>query len=520
LTDAQQASTLRNYLQVTRRRRWLILAVVVLVPLFAVFFSLRQEKLYEASAQVLVRSGFDGSQPAERVLQTQADIATGSPEVAERVRDVLELPTAPGIDVTPKTDSNILIFSSTEPDPRLAARVASEYARQFRDFQRELATADITRQLREVEAEITRLEASRRFNRAPYESLLEERRELRALLALETSRAFLVRPANEGVQVQPKPVRNGVLGLVLGIILGLGLAFLRDALDTRVRSTDEIAERLGVPLLARVPEPPRRLRRDDRLVMLNDPDGVDAEAFRILRANVEFVRIGRDARTLMVTSAVEGEGKSTTAANLAVALARAGHRVALVDLDLRRPSLHKFFDLYGPGITEVAIGSATLEEALAPIPLVWPNPKSWNGDRGELRPFPASSASRPLREVEGMLEVLPAGPMPPNVDEVLASHAVAGILEEIRKRADIVLVDSPPLVIGDAMALSAAVEGVIIVTRVNTSRRPMLTELRRVLDAIPAQKVGFVATGTSGESHRKYVGYHYRSTPRPRDPVA
>ena len=507
MSNMQQPSTLRDYLQIARRRFWIILTVTLLTVLSAAFFSARQEKLYQASANVLV-SGIDSTQPPDRFLQTQADIATASPEVAGRVRKALRLRTTPPIEVTPKIDADILIFSSTAASPRLAARVATEYARQFRNFQRELATADIKQALRNVEAEISTLGGGGRLDPTRYRSLLDKREELRTLEVLQTSRALLVRPATLGVQVQPKLVRNTVFGLVLGLILGLGLAFLREALDTRVRSTDEVAERLGIPLLARLPAPPRPLRLHDRLVMINDPGGLDAEAFRILRANVDFARVETGARTLMVTSAVDGEGKSTTAANLAVALARSGQRVALVDLDLRRPFVHKFFDLNGPGVTQVATGQATLEEALAPIPLVWPGGTSWNGDGG-------------VQPVGGMLEVLPAGLMPANLDDVLANQVVAGVLEGLRKRADVVLVDSTPLVTGDAVALSAAVDTVLVVVRMDHVRRPMLRELRRVLDTIPTRKIGFVAAGLdSGASYSGYDTYDRRPTPRTHEPVA
>lgn len=505
LSGTQQTSTLRDYLQIARRRRGIILTVIVLTAVSAAFFSVRQEKLYESSADVLVRSGFDSSQAPERVLQTQADIAAASPEVARRVRKELGVRTTPNITVTPKTESDILTFSSTASSPELAARAATSYARQYSDFQRELATEDIQQALRDVEAEIRRVTAGVNRDRALYSRLLDKREELRTLEVLETSRALLVRPASLGVQVQPKPVRNVILGLVLGLILGLGLAFVREALDTRVRSTDDVAAHLGIPLLARVPGPPRRLRREDRLVMISDPDGPGAEAFRILRANVDFARIETDARTLLVTSAVEGEGKSTTAANLAVALARAGHRVALVDLDLRRPYLHRFFNLQGPGVTQVASGSATLRDALVPIPLVWAGRTPWNG----------------TRQSGGMLKVLPAGPVPANLDEVLANHVIAGVLEDLREDADIVVVDSPPLIVGDAMALTAAVDALLIVTRMESIRRPMLDELRRILDAIPAQTIGFAATGIGSiAGYSGYGAYYRRAEPRAKEPAA
>jgi polysaccharide biosynthesis transport protein len=523
LSGTEQASTLRDYLQIARRRRWIILAVVAVTTLGAAFFSLRQDELYEASAEVLVRSGFDSSQSPERVLQTQADLAAASSEVARRVRNQLDLDRAPPIDVSPKTESDILIFSSTASSPRLAARAATAYARAFRDFQRELVTRDIRKALRDVEAEIQEVLARPNPDPTLYGSLLDKREELRTLEALETSRAFLVRPATPGVQVQPKPVRNTLLGLVLGLILGLGLAFLRDTLDTRVRSTDEVEEHLGIPLLVRVPRPLPWRGRSNQLVMINDPDGPGAEPFRILRANVvvranvDFAR-KKDAGTLLVTSAVEGEGKSTTAANLAVALARDGRRVALVDFDLRRPFIHRFFDLDGPGVTQVAIGEATLEEALVPIALGWPGTRASRIGVGN-----------GMRQDGGMLQVLPAGSIPEihagsipeSLDDVLPSHVVADILDDLRDRADIVLVDSTPLVVGDAMALTSFVDAVLIVTRMDTVRRPMLRELKRILDVIPAKAIGFVATGVKSDvSYSASAAYYPRSKPRAQEPVA
>ena len=508
MSEIQQASTLRDYLQIGHRRWPIILVVVALTAVSAAFFSSRQERLYKASAEVLVRSGFDPAQPPDRTLQTLADTVAASPEVARRVREALGLRDTPTIAVTPKTDSNILIFSSTAASPQLAGRVATEYGTQFSDFQRELAVADIREGLTQVEAELAKLDPTRARDRPLYATLLDKREELRTEM-LETKRAYLVRGATLGVQVQPKLLRNTLLGLVLGLILGVGAALLREALDTRVRSTDKIAEQLGLPLLARVPRPPRRLRRTDRLVMISDPDGAGAEAFRVLRANVDFARLETDARSLLVTSAIDGEGKSTTAANLAVALARAGQRVVLVDLDLRQPLLHRFFDLNGPGMTQVARGEATLDEALAPIPLVWPGGhRPWNGD--------GDAMSR----AGGMLNVLPSGPIPANVDDVLTHRVVAGVLENLEARADIVVIDSTPLVVGDAMALTSVVDAVLVVTRMDRVRRPMLRELKRILDSVPARRIGFVATGMGyGAGYAPYAGYYPRPRARVKEPV-
>lgn len=463
MNSSQQPGTFREYLLIARRQAWIIIAVTLIAVLGAAFFSSRQEKLYQSSATVLV-SGFDPSQPPDMFLQTQADIATSSPELALRVRRALHLQNNPPIDVTPRTNSALLTFSSTTSVPELSARIATEYAEQFKAFQKRLAAADV-----------------------------------------KSAGAFLVRPATFGSQVQPRTARNLVLGALFGLILGCGLAFLRDALDTRVRSTEEIADRLDLPLLARLPKPSAELRRTDRLVTVSEPDGLAAEGFKIMRANVDFARMEAEATTLLVTSAHEGDGKSTTIANLAVLLARSGQRVVLVDLDLRRPFVHRFFDLDGPGVAQVATGAATIEEALAPIPLVWPGGSSWNGQGGD-----------GIQHSGGMLEVMPAGPMPSRLDDVLAKNILASMLDALRQRADVVLIDSPPLLAGDAMATSAAVDAIVIVLNMERLRRAVLRELRRVLDSIPTRKIGFVVAGVElGSSYTENVVNYRRPTRKP-----
>src|SRR5207245_6059317 len=149
---------------------------------------------------------------------------------------------------------------------------------------------------------------------------------------------------------------NGLVWLRLGRVLGIGLAFRRDHLDTRARTSAEVSHHLGLPVLARLPRPPRTLRRRRQLAVLQSPTSTDAEPFRVLCTNFEFTNLDLGARTIMVTSAREGEGKSTTAANLALAMASTGRHVALVDLDLRRPFLHQFFQIpAAQGLTNLVL---------------------------------------------------------------------------------------------------------------------------------------------------------------------
>jgi Mrp family chromosome partitioning ATPase len=521
--DHRHGSTLRDHLGVLQRRKWIILQAVIIVPALAVFLAMRHQKLYSAESQVLVNyddiagqvTGTSGGspvyQPVERVAATLANVAHTLPVAEGTVRSLNLRERTPGSVlgetwVSADPLSNLLYVSVTDPDPNLAVKIANEYANQFKLYLGTLDTAQLHNAIASAQKSLAELAKRGRADSPLYSNLAGRLELLKELATLKTARASVAQEADYAYQVEPRPFRSGVLGLLLGVVLGIALAFLREALDTRVRSDEEIAERLGLPLLARLPEPPRRLRRENKLVMVADPTGPGAEAFRMLRTNLDFVRVDREARTIMVTSAVEAEGKSTTSANLAAALARVGQRVVLVDLDLRRPFLDEFFDLEGrPGLTQVAVGHASLEDALAPIPLLR------GGKLSDPLADPANVNGGGNGRVQGLLEVLGSGPIPPNVDEFVGTKAVADILARLRERADIVIIDSTPLlVVGDAMALTGTVDALVVVTRMKTVRRPMLRELRRVLDASPAQKLGFIVTGADGGEGYGYGGYAYR----------
>lgn len=501
---------LREYIRVALRRKWVILPAIVIVPVGAFLLSLGQEPRYEASSSVLINHqnlglaltqtpGSSVSIPAERIAQTQADLAA-LPQVAERVLRSLGLDDRSATDlidatrISPKANSDLLSFSVEDGDPELATRLATSYAEEFVEYRREFDTAALRRAREEVRASIDESDDRGERGTAIYNSLVEKEQQLRTLEALQSAPVALVREAGDAAQVQPRPLRNAALGLVLGLVLGGLLGALREALDTRVRSAEEVGERLGLPLLARIPEPPRRLRAADRLVMIEAPGTMEAESLRVLRTNLEFVNLNREARSVMVTSAVEREGKSTTVANLAVGLALARRRVILVDLDLRRPYIDRFFDLGAkPGLTDVALGHVDLDAALATIPLA-------EADSA----YPHRNGSAP-----GILHVLPSGPIPPDPGEFIGSRALQDILMELRERADIVLVDSPPLLhVGDALVLSGIVDGIILVTRLNLVSRTSLREVARIISASPGRPLGYVVTDADGQGGYG-GGYHY-----------
>ena len=515
----RDTSTLHGYVGVIRRRYWIVLTMTGLVTAAAIGFSLLQDARYRGTAEVLlsrqnIASSLTGTpdptafQDAARFAETQADIAR-VPALAERTlratggdpADAPEL--LDSSEVEAAENSDLLEFRVWADRPVVAAEQATEYARQYTLYRRELDTAAIAGAREELEASLRELRAEGATGTALYESLVEKEQELRTLEALQTSNAFLVRPADTGTQVQPKPIRNGLLGLVLGAILGILIAFLAEALDTRVRSPEEIGDLLGLPLLAQIPGPPRRLRGSDRLVMLAEPNAPEAEAFRMLRTNLDFVTLDRQAKRILVTSAVDREGKSTTAANLAITLARGGRRVVLVDLDLRRPWIDRFFKLEGrTGLAHVALGHARLSDAIAEVAVA------------KLDRTSPAVAGNGANGTAGTLEVVPAGPPPPDAGEFIATRALGAILDELAEQADVVVVDAPPLLlVDDAMALSARMDGIVVVTRMNVVRRRMLAELRRLLETSPAKPLGYVVTGADATVSYGYGGRYAAEQP-------
>jgi tyrosine-protein kinase len=403
--------------------------------------------------------------------------------------------------ITPSSTTSFFTVAVTDRFPDRAMHLATVYAQTYVSVTNHQAVAGLSAKLASLNAEIKRLRAkiareiattgSQNAGAADNTILqddLKNRSQYENGLASLSNNNQVAQKADTATKVRPATTRNLAMGFGIGLVIGLILVSLAEALDTRIRHSDDVAQRLGLPLLTRIPIPPRSLRKAGSLGMLDDESGIQTEAYRKLRINLDFANLAIKARTIMVTSATEQEGKSTTVANLAVALARAGRRVVLVDLDLRKPYLDRFFDLTGrPGITDVALGHVTLDQAMWSIPI----PGSDGGPGA------------------GSLHVLPSGPMPPNPADLIESSVITEVLLDLAERADVVLLDSAPLLpVSDGVVLSNKVDGMLVVVRASTIRRPVLTELQRVLTACPAAKLGFVLTG-SDEAEGYGYGYGY-----------
>lgn len=284
----------------------------------------------------------------------------------------------------------------------------------------------------------------------------------------------VIDPASRGRQIAPRPKYNTVLGIGLGIAAGLVLALALESLDRSVKTGAQTEASTHAPVLGVVP---KRLRGSPQLAALgNDPV---AETYRTLRTGVTFADPDNPPRVIMVTSASQGEGKTTTAVNLAIALAQSGERTAVVDADLRRAGVAPLLGLEGAvGVTSVITRATTLEDAMQ----VWQ---------------------------DGLI-VLPAGPLPPNPSEVVGSQAMGRLLQDLREYADVIVIDSPPVIpVTDAVVLSTQVEGVIVVVRAGRTQRAQAAEARRRLDGVQAPVIGSVLNGAKRSSAAGYyAAYH------------
>lgn len=507
---------LERTLGVLRRRVPLILLCVVLAAGAAFGLSRHQTKKYTATASLV----FNNNQLSQQAAGLQAisnnnqqaqqstnlklvQLGDMAAKTATRLGSGL---TEKGVDeslsVSGQGESNIVDVAATSTSPQLAAEIANAYTDQFVKEQQSANHKYYNSALALVNKQLAALPSRQRLS--PAGIALENRAQSLGVLAeLQSGNVQVAQAASIPTSPSsPKTARNTALGGILGLLVGLGVAFLLERLDRRIREPKDLEIIYRLPLLGVVPESTalsRSARRNgDTQTVL--PPG-EAEAFHLIRAHLRYFNVDRDLRTLMVVSAAPGDGKTTIARNLAAAAARMGSRVLLVEVDLRRPTVAQQLDIpTGPGLSDVLIGAVPLSEATQSIDLDAP-----------------SSDDSPGRT----FEVLVAGAvLPPNPGELIESHAMADLLQRARSIYDLIVIDTPPLTaVSDAFPLLRKVDGVIIVGRVGRNRRDIAERLHETLSGVGAPLLGVVANGFKASGPGSYAyAYDYASAGPPRPP--
>lgn len=454
---------LRDYLRILHRNWILILALTILGGAGAYGYSLLQTPTYEATTQLYVSVRSDSSGVSELAQGTnfarQAVISfvdvVDSAIVLDRVIDDLDLDEsaqqlASSIQASSPPNSVLISIRVTNTEADTAAAIANSVGTNFADV--------VVNRLEKPEGETA------------------------SLVRVETIAPALV-PTS---RASPHVPLNIALGILVGLGIGLAIAILRSVLDTRIHSLHDIEAATEAPVLGGIALDPDAKKRP--LIVHADPRNPRAESFRSLRTNLQFIDVDGTSRSFVITSAGPGEGKSTTTANLAIALAETGARVALVDGDLRLPRVADYMGIEGGvGLTDVLIGRAELVDVL----------QQWG---------------------TGRLFVLPSGRTPPNPSELLGSLAMQRTLDALADAFDYVLVDAPPLLlVTDAAVISRFTSGVLIVAASGATKKPQLTAAVEKLQAIGSRLFGVIVTmlPSKGPDSYGYGAYSYSAAEEP-----
>jgi capsular exopolysaccharide synthesis family protein len=293
------------------------------------------------------------------------------------------------------------------------------------------------------------------------------------------------------------------VGLAGGLILGIAVVLLLEQFDTRVRTADEVAAIFGMPIIGNLHKVSSNEIESQPLVVLSDSRSSAAEAIRKLRGNLEFTNVDGDLKSLFITSALQHEGKSLAAANLALSLAATGVRVVLVDADLRRPQIHVYLNLpNGSGLSTVLTGKSDLRETI----------HSRSVGPGRIKIRESDTADGPPNGGE-RLYVLTSGPVPPNPAEMIASRSFSSVMTELRADFDLIVVDAPSvLAVGDPAAIARCVDGLVFLVDLTRAVRPLLKDAASQIEHMPCRKLGLVIVARA-QRHDSYSYYAQGQSP-------
>ena len=507
----QDGLELRWYFSLIRRWLWLIVVCTLLGATSAYLVSSRMPPVYSGSATLLIQvaptsgmSEYTAIVTSERLALTYSQMLGGRPvlEAAIALLDLEETPDtlAKRVKVKLIPDTQLVQLSVEHSDPTRAALIANSIAEvfiaQIQALQEERysdSLISMQMQIQELsalieetqaqidglgapaaqkEAELARLETILAGYRNTHATLQQNYEQMRLTAAQSTDNVILVETAWAPKKpVRPRTLINTALAAVVGAMLAVGTAFLVEYLDDTIKTPDDVSRALGLTALGAIG---RLAKGGEELVVAAQPFSPVAEAFRTLCTNVRFSSINGPLRTLLVTSPGPTEGKSVTAANLALAMAQAGLSVVAVDADLRRPRLGHLLGL-------------DLREGVSAERLWW-------GLSGSLLDGRTDGMLHPT-QVEG-LRVLPSGELPPNPAELMGSQHMQELLHQLAQQVDVVLIDSPPvLLVADATALAQRVDGVLLVLEAGKTRRGAARQAVESLRQVGANLVGVVLNG-------------------------
>jgi capsular exopolysaccharide synthesis family protein len=480
----QDGIDLRQYARQAWRRRWVLLAVVVLIPLAAYLLTARQAKVYEASTLLKVAPqninvsnqitfSSSGATETATIIKTTGVARFAARQLGESPDSAGALLGKISTSVEGEgTDAGFLRITARDSDPQQAARIANAFAAS-------IAQTRTNDAIGQVDASIAALEKQGSGDPATRAVVAQQLQELRTARASLNGTTQVIEPASApSSPISPHPGRNAKIGFVLALLLAAGLVPLLDAVDRRLREPEDLEELADVPLLGSIPDEAFPGRGSGPFVH---------EAFQTLRAGLTYFNIDRTLSSVLISSPTRGDGKTTVAANLARALAEDGRNVIAVDCDLRRPQLAKRLgvaDKVNFGLDSVLIDRRGVGEALVDV------------------------------EIEGgQLRVLPGG-SPPNPAVLLGSDRMRELLAKLSESADMVIVDTPPLLsVSDAIPLQEQVSGTVLVARVDHTSRDGVRKSESFISTAGGNLLGFVATGVQlhgvGGYHAYGYGYGY-----------
>ena len=514
---SQDEVTVRDYLRPLYRRRWMVTILVTMATAATFGFYADQPKDYQATTKILLGGGGNPLDQSAGVLSdrevqdlavllSSRDVATRVARRLNRTGDAGTL--AASIKAQASPGSDFVQIKASQPSAAEAANVANAFAQAFIQLRTDAVRDSINQALAASMKQLDSL-PRRQVNLAARQQLEDSIRQLRLTSSVSTGSATQVdRAVPPATASGPRPKRDAGLAFVVSLVGAIGLAYALQAFDRRPRQLDELAPLYGMPLLTSMPRVRAAEFERERNIAVAP---AFKEPLRQLRTNIQLAALDEPFKRILVTSAIAGEGKSTVVRNLALVLSEGGLRVAVVDGDLRRPTLAKAFnERTEPGLTNVLTGSP-LDEALISV-AVEARGLGALAKMGATSDAEAKSDPDPDANV-GAISLLPAGPEPADPQAVLSADRTRLLLERLSEDHDVVLIDSPPLLhVTDAIALAPWVDAVIVVARLGHVTRQNAQRVPEMLGMSGARPIGLVVNDvptSDGSAYGYGYGYSY-----------